>query len=235
MSSTFKKQETNPTWTDTAQYIPRSKKSSNTCSSTFYNMLEPNPSIPTLKVFHQPSHTPATSLTTFVCLHSSFFAGGQHHTLSILSRTTSCGWGEFLVWWSLWWWRWCLFCLGHAVFWMWHIPTLYLHAHVFEPLPTLAHPRPACGYPLEGCGTWGRRSLPGGSGSLDPILRFCSSLLLPASSLPSAERWKAAFLTFLQPNILSVQHKPRNYHGRGILNWENVSRRLPAGKASPRL
>lgn len=94
MSSTFKKQETKPTWTDTAQYIPRSKNTSNTCSSTFYNMLEPNPSIPTLKVFHQPSHTPATSPTIVVCLHSSFFTGGQHHTLLILSRTTSWGRGR---------------------------------------------------------------------------------------------------------------------------------------------
>lgn len=156
------------------------------------------PSIPTLRAFHQPSHTSYLPNHSCVLTLLSFFAGGQHHILSILSRTPS--WGQGSVWFG----GVCggggdvCFVLAMLCF------ECDIYTHSIPTCPwiwTLAHPPPACGYPLEGYGTWRRRSLPGGSESPDPILRFCSSPLLPASSLPSAERWQAAFLTFLQPNI----------------------------------
>lgn len=96
------------------------------------------PSIPTLRVFHQPSHTPATFLTTVVCLHS---------YLSLLEDSTTSfqycqgpragsrgvfGLVEFVV-----------VAVVFVLFWpccvlnVTYIPTVYLHAHVFEPLPSL--------------------------------------------------------------------------------------------------
>lgn len=91
------------------------------------------PSIPTLNTFHQPCpHCTANSLTYLYVL-----------TLLPLEDTTSfqhCQgpWAEgegCSVCWS-WWWS--LFCFDRVVFWMWHTPTIYLHAHTFEPLP---HPQ----------------------------------------------------------------------------------------------